>query len=145
MSEVTKTLMNTNKVQEGNRNDTGKTNMVNGDTVSQGEINAWKAMFPHVYKTTSGKQAFIYRPVTRSEYTRLMLDTDIDPNDELDIEKRVERLSNRQVGICRIAVLWPAAEKLNDLLESHAGLASNLSDEIMDHSGFNALSRTEEL
>ena len=133
--------MSTNKVTLENK----KVDVLEKAAVSQGEIDAWKAMFGHVYKTMSGKQAIIYRPIRRSEYTKLMLDTDIPPEEERIPEKRLERLSSRQVGLCEIAVLYPAGEELSAMLENEAGLASNLSDEIMDHSGFNALAQTEEL
>lgn len=113
--------------------------------LTQADIDGWKALFDHVYKTYSGNQPIIYRPIKRSEYTKLMLSTDIDPADEDDTEKRMERLSSRQVGICKISVLYPDPESTEKLLEDEAGLASNLADEIMDHSGFNALANSEEL
>ena len=113
--------------------------------LTQADIDAWKAMHDHVYKTYSNDQAIIYRPIKRSEYTKLMLSTDIDPSEESDVEKRMERLSSRQVGICKISVLYPPEEKTAKLLEDEAGLASNLADVIMDHSGFNALANSEEL
>lgn len=122
-----------------------ETTMAQQTEVSRASIEAWKAEFGHVYKTKSGKQAIIYRPIRRSEYTKLMLETDIKPEEESVPEKRLERLSNRQVGLCAISVLYPQGEDLSRMLENEAGLASNLADEIMDHSGFNALAQTEEL
>ena len=122
-----------------------KENKKTKGVLTQADIDAWKAMYDHVYKTYSNNQAIIYRPIKRSEYTRLMLDTDIDPADEQDTEKRMERLSSRQVGICKISVLYPPEKETDKLLEDEAGLASNLADVIMDHSGFNALANSEEL
>jgi hypothetical protein len=122
-----------------------KENKKTKGVLTQADIDAWKATYDHVYKTYSNNQAIIYRPIKRSEYTRLMLDTDIDPADEQDTEKRMERLSSRQVGICKISILYPPEEEADKLLEDEAGLASNLADVIMDHSGFNALANSEEL
>ena len=113
--------------------------------ISQEDIESWKAEHGSVYKTISGNQAIIYRPIKRSEYTAFMLDTDIPIEEENDPEKRLERLSKRQVGLCQITVLYPDQETLAKMLENKAGLASTLSDEIMDHSGFNALAKSEEL
>lgn len=122
-----------------------KKEMVGSNAVTQAEIDNWKAEFGHVYRTESAGEAFIFRPVRRSEYTKLMLDTDIAPEEEATAERRLERLSDRQLGLCKICVLWPQEDILNNMLESAAGLASNLSEEIMGRSGFNALSGTQEL
>lgn len=122
-----------------------KKEMVGSNAVTQAEIDNWKAEFGHVYRTESAGKAFIFRPIRRSEYTKLMLDTDINPEEEVTSERRLKRLSDRQLGICKICVLWPQSDVLNDMLEGAAGLALNLSEEIMDCSGFNALSGTQEL
>ncbi len=113
------------------------------NTIAKSQIEEWKAEFGHVYKTSSGGTDIIYRPVRRSEYTELMKDTEIPIESEEDIEARAKRLQDRQDGLCKIAVLYP--ENIDEILEALAGLASNLSSEIMDHSGFDALSKSEEL
>ena len=119
--------------------------MVANTTISQAQIDEWKAEYGYVYKTMDGKRPIIYRPIRRNEYRQLMLDTDIPIEDENDAEKRFERLSARQIGICKITVLYPEAEELSKMLENKAGLAVSLSNEIMDYSGFDSLAKTEEL
>lgn len=119
--------------------------MIANTTISKAQIEEWKAEYGYVYKTMDGKKPIIYRPIRRDEYRQLMLSTDIPIEDENDPEKRFERLSKRQVGICEITVLYPEAEELSKMLENKAGLASTLSNEIMDYSGFDSLAKTEEL
>jgi hypothetical protein len=116
---------------------------IDKDAVSQAQIDEWKAEYGHVYKTASGNDPIIYRSVRRSEYTKLMLDTDITDEEEEIVEKRIERTDNRRLGICRIAVLYP--ENIEDMLENQAGLANILAEEIMAHSGFLPLKESEEL
>ena len=55
---------------------------IDKEAVSQAQIDEWKAEYGHVYKTANGNDAIIYRPIRRSEYTQLMLDTDISEEDE---------------------------------------------------------------
>ena len=116
---------------------------IDENAVSQAQIDEWKAEYGHVYKTANGKDAIIYRPVRRSEYTQLMLDTDISDEDEQDVEKRIERTENRRTKICEVSVLYP--ENISEVLESQAGLANMLAEEIMAHSGFLPLQESEEL
>jgi len=116
---------------------------MNTNALSQAQIEEWKASYGHVYKTADSDDTIIYRPIRRSEYTRLMLETDISDEEAQDQEKRIERLENRQTALCKVTVLYP--DNILDLIEERAGLASNLADEIMAHSGFNALAKSEEL
>ena len=113
------------------------------NAISQAQIDEWKAQFGHVYKTAMGNDPIIYRPIMRSEYKKLIAETEIPIEDEQNEEARAERLSKRQEGVCMTAVLYP--ETIAGMLERFAGLAVRLSDEIMDHSGFNALAASEEL
>jgi hypothetical protein len=113
------------------------------NTVTQAQINEWKAAFGHVYKTANGDDPIIYRPVRRSEYTKLMMETDLTDEEEEIVEKRIERTNKRREGICRISVLYP--EDVDTLIESQAGLANLLAEEIMAHSGFLPLKESEEL
>lgn len=116
---------------------------IDKDTVTQAQIDEWKAEYGHVYKTANGKDAIIYRPLRRSEYTKLMLETDISEEEEENVEKRVERTDNRRLGICHATVLYP--ENIDEMIEAQAGLANILAEEIMAHSGFLPLKESEEL
>ena len=46
---------------------------------------------------------------------------------------------------CRLAVVYPCSEVLNEILDDSAGMATMLSDEIYEKSGFKAAERTEEV
>lgn len=116
---------------------------IDKEAVSQAQIDEWKAEYGHVYKTACGNDAIIYRPIRRSEYTQLMLETDISEEDEEVVEKRIERTDNRRLGICRASVLYP--ENIEEMMEAQAGLANLLAEEIMAHSGFLPLPESEEL
>ena len=62
-----------------------------------------------------------------------------------NIEDRDERLWAREEEACRLAVLYPCAEVLNEILEESAGMATMLSDEIYEKSGFKTAEKTEEV
>lgn len=113
------------------------------ETISKAQIDEWKAEYGHVYRTMNGDDPIIYRPVRRSEYTKLMLETDISEEDEEVVEKRIERTENRRTAICAVATLYP--ENIEEVMESQAGLAASLAEEIMAHSGFMPLQQSEEL
>ena len=116
---------------------------MNVNALSQAQIEEWKAAYGHVYNTADGNDTIIYRPIRRVEYTKLMLETDISEEDAQNQEKRIERLENHQTALCKVTVLYPG--NILELIEERAGLAANLADEIMAHSGFNALAKSEEL
>ena len=62
-----------------------------------------------------------------------------------DITDRDERLWAREEEACRLAVVYPCSEVLNEILDDSAGMATMLSDEIYEKSGFKAAERTEEV
>lgn len=109
--------------------------------LTQAQIDEWKALYGHVFKVSEGSQDFIFRPLKRSEYTKLMIDTEVEGTSR---EAQAERLSMRQAELCRICVLYPYGD-VSDMLEDFAGLGDNLAEYIMAKSGFNALSEPEEL
>lgn len=111
--------------------------------LSQAQIEEWKAKYGHVYKTASGKQAIVYHSVNRKDYEQMMEDTEISVEDEQDEKKRLERVRNRKLAMIQLSVLYP--ENIMELVDEFAGLSDSLTDDIMVHSGFNALAETEEL
>lgn len=134
--------MNSNKYID--KNTKGEITLkVKDTTIAKTQIDEWKAEFGHVYRTMNGDDPIIYRPIRRSEYTKLMLETDISEEDEEVVEKRIERTENRRTAICSAATLFP--EDIEKVLENQAGLAASLAEEIMAHSGFMPLQQSEEL
>jgi hypothetical protein len=82
----------------------------------------WKKQYGKIYKNTIDDNEFvIWRLIKRGEYKSIL------DNDDLE-------LFNKQEDVVRTALLYPYdAEKL---IESRAGLATVLAEEILRHSGF---------
>jgi hypothetical protein len=94
-------------------------------------IPEWKALYGKVFKNTVDDDEFvIWRPIKRKEYKQL-----------LDADEEVEILA-KQEAIAKMAILYPA--NASDLIDSRAGLATVLSEEILKYSGFE-ISATESL
>lgn len=91
----------------------------------------WKALYGKIFKNTVDDDEFvIWRPIKRKEYKQL-----------LDADEEVEILA-KQEAITKMALLYPA--NASDLIDSRAGLATVLSEEILKYSGFE-ISATESL
>ena len=129
-------------VEADKANKSTKTEELNKEKeITKAQIEEWKALYGHVFKVSEGTQDFIFRPLKRSEYTKLMIDTEVEGTSP---EAQAERLSARQARLCEICILYPYGD-VTDMLEDLAGLGDNLAEYIMAKSGFNALSEPEEL
>ena len=94
-------------------------------------IPEWKATYGKLFKNMIDEDEFIiWRPIKRKEY-----------KDLLNADQEVEILA-KQEAISKMAVLYPA--NAAELIESRAGLATVLSEEILKYSGFE-ISETESL
>lgn len=94
-------------------------------------IPEWKAKYGKIFKNTIDDNEYvIWRPIKRGEYKEL-----------LDSEEQVDLL-DKQEAISKLAVLYPA--NAAELIDSRAGLATVLSEEILRFSGFE-ISETESL
>ena len=137
-------MENKKKHMESTQKTQAKAKTENGTSfVSTAQIEEWKAQYGHVYKTASGSQAIIYRPINRAEYNDLIDSTEIPYDQEGDKDARNKRFESRQTGVIKICTLYP--KNIAEIVDRFGGLASTLSDEIMSHSGFNKLAQTEEL
>lgn len=94
--------------------------------ISQEQIDAWKAEFGKIYKTTVGDVEIIWRRLKRKEYVGIMNETA-----ELD---REAAMFERQERFVKTVAIWPANVEV--LVEDYAGLATQLADEIVVKSGF---------
>ena len=99
------------------------------------KIAEWKKSFGKIYKTVIDGDDFIWKRINRSDYTRIMTEV---VDDDSDI-----RYYKRQEEITKSIILYP--ENIDELIEQNAGLATTLSSEALDKSGFEVVSKTEEL
>ena len=87
-------------------------------------------MYGKIYKNVIDDNEFvIWRLIKRKEYKELL------DNDSLEI-------FDKQESIVKTALLYP--ENVDELIESKAGLATVLAEEILEHSGFE-ISKSERL
>jgi len=102
-------------------------------------LKEFKDQYKKIFKTVliDGTE-IIWRRLSRREYKEIMQEFG-------DIKETDLRLWTREEKCCQIVVLYPCAEVLNDILEESAGLATVLSDEIYDKSGFRLGGKSEEL
>jgi len=107
--------------------------------VSKQQIDAWKLQYGDLYRTHLNNQSFIWHKVRRKDYVELMTDPEISA-----IENQELRIFFRQEKITKQCVLYPDADTLERLIENNAGIAGNISDEIMMISGFRPVS-TEQI
>lgn len=98
-------------------------------------IKEWKASFGKIYKTVIDKQDYIWKKVGRRDYTEIMTEV-ID--DDADI-----RYYKRQEAITKSIVLYP--DNIDELIEQNAGLATTISSEALEKSGFEVISDTVEM
>jgi|GEM_PF-1896521 len=91
------------------------------------EVEGWKERYGHVYFTPFEGEVFVWRTLQRPEYREIIRDTTLTALDreELFTEK---------------CVLYPYDFSLEKIKKSRAGIASLLSEMIMDKSGFVAQS-----
>ena len=107
--------------------------------VTQQQLDAWKLQYGDLYRTNLNNNSFIWHKVRRKDYIALMTDPEISA-----IENQELRIFFRQEKIMKQCVLYPDMETLENLIENNAGVAGNISDEIMMVSGFRPVS-TEQI
>ena len=107
--------------------------------VSKQQLDAWKLQYGDLYRTYLNNQSFIWHKVRRKDYIDLMTDPEISA-----IENQELRIFFRQEKITKQCVLYPDMDTLERLIENNAGVAGNISDEIMMISGFRPVS-TEQI
>jgi hypothetical protein len=101
-------------------------------------IPEWKAKYGKVFKNTIDDDTYeIWRPLKRGEYKALLHERE----KEEETEDR-DGVFLRQEETCNIAILYPA--NAAELIDSRAGLATVLSEEILRFSGFE-ISETKSL
>lgn len=97
-------------------------------------IPKWKAEYGKVYKNfINDKEFVIWRPIKRKEYKALLENKDSYENNDV---------LSRQEEFAKIAILYPS--DVDEIINSRAGIATLLSEEILKYSGFE-ISETESL
>jgi len=107
----------------------------NGPTV--GEIIEWKKLHGSVYVTSFDiDQHYVWRPITRFEYRRLVkqMEQAIASNQVTQAEANM----NNEESMCELCILWPKLPR-SEMAGEMAGVASIISQEIMEASAFVAL------
>ena len=94
-----------------------------------------KAQHKKLFKTVLGEDIFVWHKLNRKEYKQVMK----------KLEDRDERLWAREEEACRLAIVYPCQEVIEEMLDESAGLATILSDEIYEKSGFRVAEQTEEV
>lgn len=100
------------------------------------QIDIWKKEYGRIFKSVVDGKDYIWRRIKRKEYSSIMA-----IKDGTDID---ERVYNRQFAIAKLVILNIDSEELDNELNELAGLATTISEEVMEKSGFN-LSETTEL
>lgn len=101
------------------------------EIVSKTQIDAWKKQFGEIYRTDLNGQTYIWHKLRRRDYIEIMNDETLNAVQNSDL-----RIFLRQEKILKVGILHPSGEQLERLIDENAGVAGNISDEIMLASGF---------
>lgn len=99
------------------------------------QVQLWKEEHGRIFKSTVDGKDYIWRRIKRKEYSSVMSMKD---GDDID-----ERIYNRQYAIAKMVILNMEEEELEADLEELAGLATTISDEVLEKSGFNLTGTVE--
>lgn len=127
-----------NKVVDKMREDLGLSQSLT-NLIPQQQLDEWKLQYGELYRTVLNDQTFLWHKMRRREYIALMTDTELS-----DIKNADVRIFVRQERILKTCVLYPDQDTLEKIMDYNAGVASNISDEIMLASGFR-IGKTEKV
>jgi hypothetical protein len=108
---------------------------INGKMINDQQIQEWKTKFKKIFKTIIDGEPYIWRKLGRPEYVTLMADRAEEGQEAL-------KLYERQEEITAIVTLYP--ENIKELIKENAGLATAISTQCLDKSGFD-VQEAEEL
>jgi len=107
----------------------------NKEVKEMDQIELWKEEHGKIFKSIVDGTDYIWRRIKRKEYSAVM-----GMKDGEDID---ERIYNRQYAIAKLVILNFTEEELDVKLEELAGLATTISDEVLEKSGFNLTTTVE--
>lgn len=119
------------KNQEENINEVVNSEIVNTeeskeevlDAKLQKNIDKWKKQYKHIYKNVLDVNEFIiWRPLNRKEYKEIVTTKDL------------SLLDSQELTVKKV-LLYPS--NAEELIDARAGIATILSEEILENSGFN--------
>jgi len=102
-----------------------------GEVVPKEQLNAWKKQYNEIYRTDLNGQVYIWHKLRRRDYIEVMNDETLNSIENTDL-----RIFMRQEKILQCGILYPTGEELERIVDENAGVAGNISDEIMLASGF---------
>lgn len=107
--------------------------------VSDEQILEWKKEYKKIFRTVllDGSQ-IIWRKLKRKEFKDIIRDIELNKD-------RVEKVYGREENVCKAVILYPGKDEIETMLDEDAGLATLLSDEIYNQSGFLVTKLCEEL
>ena len=109
--------------------------MVKENTVNEQDIKAWKDQWGKIFKSVIDDETFIWRQLRRKEYVEIM-------SVKAEVGFETEKIYERQDSIAKLVVLFPS--DVETVIESKAGFATTIADEVILKSGFE-ISSTEAL
>lgn len=101
-----------------------------GPTMNQ--VEEWKSLFKDIYFTEFEEEGFIWRCISRSEYKEVMK---IQGADNFYKEER----------ICEKCILWPEKYDFLTMKGGKAGIPTYLAEQVMEKSGFSAITSSFKL
>lgn len=101
------------------------------DGVTKKMIEDFKKEYGQIYKIEIENNVYIYRKLKRKDYVEIM--------------KNGGSILENQETITRTVVIHPLAEQLETLIENNAGVATIISDDALERSGFKITKESEEL
>jgi len=96
----------------------------------------WSAAYGKIFRTMIGGDIYIWRRLRRPEYVDIMTGTALPADIDIKENDHDRMYYIRQELICKTVVLFPNKETMAMRLDEEAGLASSLSDQISNRSGF---------
>ena len=99
-------------------------------------IGEWKKQYGKIFSTSFEGVEVVWRKLRRKEYVSIM-------GEVKENESEKERIWRRQEAISKVVALWP--ENIEEIIEENAGIATLLSEEVVDHSGFDITAQTKEI
>ena len=99
-------------------------------------IGEWKRQYGKIFATSFEGVEIVWRKLRRKEYVAIMGEVKENETDK-------ERIWRRQEAISKTVAIWP--QNIDEILEENAGIATLLSEEVVDHSGFDITAQTREI
>ena len=101
-------------------------------------IKELKNTYKKLYKTTLEGDVYIWHKLSRQDYKKLMKDYE-------EVDNQSERLWAREEEACRLSVVYPCKEVLEEAMNNTAGMATMLTKKKNKHYGIKVAEKKEEV